>query len=131
MKCPVCLHDIPRLWQKLYTLTSEIGTVHQDPKEALISDIPKRRRVTVWLRWMRCPNDECRQILVEADTNNRSIDSPGVEALIDKRMVVPRVSAARTIDPVVRDPFRRDYLEASLILDDSPRWRAPLKLSQF
>jgi uncharacterized protein DUF4145 len=128
MKCPFCLHDIPQMWQKLYTHTNAIGET-ANAKETLVVDLPEDRRLMMWLRWMRCPNDGCGQILVQAETDTRYTGNNNPQAqdiLRDKRLVVPQTSAARTLHPTVPDPFRQDYLEASLILENSPRMSAVL-----
>jgi hypothetical protein len=123
MKCPFCLHDIPQMWQKLYTHTNEIGD-SSGAKDALSANLPEHRRLLVWLRWMQCPNDGCKQILVQAESDSRDIASAGTYLSQEKRLVVPQTGAGRTLDPTIPDPFRRDYLEASMILNISARMSA-------
>lgn len=77
--------------------------------------------VDVSVRWMQCPNDDCREILVL--TGRRvGYATQAIDAVVpDVWYAFPQKPAARAIDPLVPDPFRRDYLEAAAILADSPK----------
>jgi Domain of unknown function (DUF4145) len=135
MKCPFCNHDVPPLWQKLCVVTGPAGATLQAPKEEISVAYPAFRSesaifprwLTVRLRWMQCPNEECREILVVV---NRAVglmgEAPDDASLGDTWLALPKKLPPRGIDPLVCDPFRRDYLEASAILPDSPRMSAVL-----
>jgi hypothetical protein len=73
---------------------------------------------------MQCPNEACQEILVSAQRVVRERGSNDLQ--YGKWFAVPRKPSPRPIDPLVKDPFRFDYLEASVILEDSPRTSAML-----
>lgn len=83
--------------------------------------------VRIRISWMACP--ECFQILVRI---RRSFWQPrwdhvdNAEHATEEWLAVPRKPASRPIDALVPEPYRQDYIEASAILDDSPRMSSVL-----
>src|SRR5260370_27670295 len=75
MKCPFCGAHIPELWQPTYATTMGDGRTAPQAYEQLetylgmVNFVPTR--ITIGLRWMICPNVECKQIVVEV---GRSIE---------------------------------------------------------
>ncbi|MDO8433833.1 MAG: DUF4145 domain-containing protein [Candidatus Binatus sp.] len=131
MKCPYCNHDIPELWQPLFRAADGLGKPLEKPADYIgvqtnPDDFHRNQVVSVTLKWMQCPNVDCHQILVHVLRNQKT----GIESWDAKKrelyFAVPRKIAPRALDPLVQDPFRRDYLEAASILGDSPRMSAIL-----
>jgi hypothetical protein len=125
MKCPFCKENTPELWQSLFVVTDWKGQTL--PKAHVSIDMtPADDRfinVTIWVRWLVCPNPNCREIIVQirrVRVIRRGVLIPGFKNE-DEWFAVPQRVAPRSIDPLISDPYRRDYLEAALILDDSPR----------
>jgi len=84
------------------------------------------RWLSVRFYWMKCPNEECREVIVQT---RRYVTFKGQaleEVVPDMWWAVPQKRPPREIGPLVKEPFRRDYLEASAILKDSPRMSAVL-----
>jgi Domain of unknown function (DUF4145) len=82
--------------------------------------------------YMHCANEECKQLVVRV--HERSTLPPHVfeknpEDATRTWLARPRDGGRRRIDPLVKDPFRTDYLEAAAILDASPRMSAVLSRS--
>src|SRR5260370_16063146 len=137
MKCPTCLQNtVPDRW---------IGFVTEDPvvrEEAerfakiyggavtshLKEDLAAEGGTTYTIDWMRCGNAECKQLVIRMHVFN-----PGGYLRSETRetwFVLPRFSAAaRAVDPLVPENFRRDFLEAAAILHLSPRMSAVLARS--
>jgi hypothetical protein len=84
------------------------------------------RWLSVRFHWMKCPNEECREIIVSVRRYVTFRGQSLSEAVPDMWWAVPKKRSPRILDPLVKDPFRRDYLEASAILEDSPRMSAVL-----
>jgi hypothetical protein len=83
---------------------------------------------TYRLDWMRCGNEACKQLVIRIHvfTQGGYMRSETRETWF----VLPRFSsAARFVDPLVAEHFRRDFLEAAAILDFSPRMSAVLARS--
>jgi len=90
------------------------------------------------LEWMQCPNTnpKCGGIIVRAteyeyDTRHREagksvVDTPLPHENEKVWIAVPQRRATRPVDALVPEAMRKDYVEASLILDDSPRMSAVL-----
>jgi hypothetical protein len=80
---------------------------------------------------MRCANEECQQLLIRI---HEMYPEPGTQVQGGGPAIAsiywlarPRFGEAkRTLDPLVRDPFRRDYEEAAALLDISHRMSAVL-----
>jgi hypothetical protein len=127
-KCPCCSHELAELWQPLAVITDEKGKPLSQPNS--IVDLRRgaiAERVFVKLQWMQCHNRSCGRVLVRAEEllynpmeRRRDDNTP------EQWFAVPKKSVPRPIDVLVKNPFRRDYIEASLILEDSPRMSAVL-----
>jgi uncharacterized protein DUF4145 len=125
MKCPHCRENTPELWQSLHVVTDWKGQSLGKPQLSIAMDPADERfiNVTIWVRWLVCPNPNCKEIIVQirrVKMLSRGALIPGFKNE-DEWFAVPRGVAPRNIDPLVGDPYRRDYLEAALILEDSPR----------
>jgi hypothetical protein len=133
MECPFCLYTIAELWQPTQVTTDHKGRkLSKTESEITVSlhiseNQYKDRGVTVQLFWMQCPNVACSEILVlvRRFTHNM-ISAPVREENLEVHFAVPKRRSHRALDPIVPQELIRDYLEASLILEDSPRMSAVL-----
>jgi hypothetical protein len=74
---------------------------------------------------MYCANDECRQLVIRAREElhlpRHAVADP---EMLQKRWLVRPQAANRSVDRLVPEPFRADYLEAARLLEVSPRMSA-------
>jgi len=117
MKCPRCGENTPDAWQVL-------GTA------GIASGSPPGRSGYLTISQMYCASEACQeardQLVVRIEQFD--IDFAGGVPLQRKAfdgIVYPRVGV-RQVPTEVPEPFRRDYEEAGLILDLSPRMSAVL-----
>jgi len=128
---------VPDRWTEFKTL--DPGKWSKSALEAVAAGKPSpKKEEDAWLDgelgmsysldWMRCGNEECKQLVIRMPTFNQ-----GGYMQSETRQtwfVLPRFgSTARAIDPLVPEHFRRDFLEAAAILDLSPRMSAVLARS--
>jgi uncharacterized protein DUF4145 len=131
VKCPFCGENTPELWQHFVAVTNWKGEVLQAPVFSVTMEPADERfyNAEIWINWMVCPNESCKEIIVrirrELSPYRDKLFRPGFK-FDEKWIAVPRKPFPRPIDPLVGDPYRRDYMEASLILDDSPRMSSVL-----
>jgi hypothetical protein len=126
MECPFCSQEIAAAWQPLSTLTDEIGRNRAQQNQLnttvvrTLTDTGARNavNVVVIIQWLRCQNTECNEIVVQATR----VEGGESEAWF----AVPKRKALPSLNQLVTDPLRKDYLEAWTILDDSPRMSAVL-----
>ena len=121
MLCPICSHQVAPVWQDLYTFTTHQGAELEHPANTLQSELPtgQSSEVRVNLTWARCPNEECREILVIV---TRELRYYGNVTDRNQWYAVPKKKAAHPIDAIVlKLQLGKDFQEASAILDDSPR----------
>jgi len=64
MICPYCLHEIAETWQPVYICTDYKGQPLDQPSTYISARFEDYTSLSVALRWMQCPNDSCRQVLV-------------------------------------------------------------------
>jgi hypothetical protein len=128
VRCPTCGRESVPDWRFFQALTPE----RQEWGGKTVSGLARGRDPVqqVALEWMRCAWEECQQLIIR-------IHDSQVEGYIDgtaapliktgKWIVYPRFGeVTREIDPLVRDPYKTDYLEAAAILDTSHRMSAVL-----
>jgi hypothetical protein len=123
MICPYCLHEIAETWQPVYICTDYKGQPLDQPSTYISARFEDYTSLSVALRWMQCPNGSCRQVLVTVHRAEREAAvrrSPMIEN-VEEWFAVPRKRSPRPIDQRVPLNFKRDYIEASLILEDSHR----------
>ena len=131
MLCPFCSHQISPIWNVLFTTHDEKGQLLQAPtielKSYLGYDLHLRRHdsVTVKLDWAQCANESCHQILVKV-TRKLEFASVSKNDEVRNWFAVPKRKPPLPVDELVRDPFAKDFREACLILDDSPRMSSVL-----
>lgn len=131
VKCPFCRENTPENWQPFMVISDWKGNALQKTASA-IEMAPGDERFynnQVRVQWMVCPNDKCKQIIVHIRRTlspTRGIIFDGSFRHDEHWFALPRKPYPRPIDSLVRDPYRRDYLEAALILDDSPRMSSVL-----
>ena len=111
MKCPYCSQHTPDAW-------------------GLVGAVPGAGKDFTSLtgEWMRCANPECSQAVIrmnELHMKPSETEPLNFESETHTWFARPR-SGSRPVDPLVKDPYRRDYLEAASILDLSPRMSAVL-----
>ncbi len=134
MKCPTCASNTPDAWKSWWPDSALAHDVQSPRVRTSGPDMgpslnlnPQDKAHSLRIRYMRCAADGCGQIVVEL----HEVVGPTREFLggvpfetrkaeITSWLIWPR-NATRPIDPLVGEPFRRDYLEASAILDLSPR----------
>lgn len=130
MKCPFCNHDVPPMWQQCFVVTNKNGQALPDPYPEINVALPDmatkdgdliETETTVSIRWMVCPNDKCGQVLVLVRQALHHPSYSPENSDFSAWYAIPARPLLRQIDSLVHDPYRRDYLEAALILDDSPR----------
>ena len=130
VRCPYCGELTPSRWYPLYTMTETDLNPRQGIKLPDTND--PLRGVMIEVYWTECVNDECGQIIVRIRHGfyNPQIDPDGRRSEgVDEWWAVPRKGAQRRIDPLVQGHLRRTYLEATTILDGSPRMSAVLSRS--
>jgi hypothetical protein len=127
MLCPFCSHHIAATWQTLVAPTDEVGRVRNTPLGQIQSSVPingARAGLTVNVLWLICQNIDCQQIVVQVVRVQQK--GKGITPDNDTWLAVPKVKAPPQIDAVVPESMRKDYIEANIILDDSPRMSAVL-----
>jgi hypothetical protein len=131
MICPFCSHHTAETWQPLQLSTDEVGrTAPVNPQIA--SHLPRQEGgsdfdvVTVAVQWLKCQNLECRQVLVRVTRYVYPVNQHPKPEAIETWFAVPNKRSAPPVDDSVPVQQRRDYNEAFIILDDSPRMSAVL-----
>jgi hypothetical protein len=124
VECPVCGKVSPPSWRWMSFAQDEIE---------LRARQAQQRYNKVAVEWMRCAHEECEQLLVRVHESKVSgwIDGTGAPVQrADVWYARPRFGESkRAIDAEVPEPFRTDYLEASALLELSPRMSAVLARS--
>jgi len=122
MECPFCGHDIAANWLTLLANTDELGRQIGQYQGQLNTEVLRnenaRSPVYVTIQWIKCQNQECREIVIQITRTEAGV--PNSWIALPKRPNLP------TVHPLVVEPFRKDYLEAWIILEDSPRMSAVL-----
>jgi hypothetical protein len=131
MVCPFCSHDIAPSWQPLMILTDELGRQRSQAYQQIDSQVPEDGvacPLVVTAQWMICQNYACRQVLVQVTRSQTKAPKGGKHGVADTQtwFAVPKVKCPPNLDPLVTDPWRKDYIEAHTILDDSPRMSSVL-----
>ncbi len=122
MDCPFCRHAIAATWQQLVINTDHLGrpiSPFQGQLNTAVLRGQVRNTVTVIIHWLQCQN--CQEIVVQI-SRTESKQSPPIETWI----ALPKRPNLPPVHQLVIDPFRKDYLEAWTILEDSPRMSAVL-----
>lgn len=132
MKCPVCGEHSPDSWRFLdlpYTGTTsqELGGSPQLGLDGIFDRTDDKWRTRVSVDFMRCANNTCGELVMRVHESTRTfmggVPIPSSEVWI----VRPRGGdASRPVDSLVPSEFRRDFEEAAIILDRSPRMAAVL-----
>jgi hypothetical protein len=132
-KCPFCNVPNPDMWNPLCAIHDEKGKSLSEPQKQITNYIRRTvsvsdlgDAVTAQLFWTVCRNDECREIVVMVRHGHHTANRGPSVAQLDMWFAIPKRQRPRPLDPLVLDPYRRDYLEAALILDDSPRMSSVL-----
>jgi hypothetical protein len=130
LTCPFCQSKIPTLFQPLCRITGTDGKPATSPAKEIRVNLGRSPAhihdlaVTVGLYWMQCP--ACNEVIVTVRRGYHSAIEQLDLAAAELWFAVPKKPNPRRLDPLVPDPYRRDYLEATLILDDSPRMSSVL-----
>ena len=120
MKCPTCGENTPNAWKPLYIEVEGGGF-----RPALTA--PQAHAVVVELDWMHCANDDCGELIIRVHEAYQTLAGGGaVKTHTGSWLARPRFSASRPLPDEVQGEFRRDYEEATAILDLSPRMSAVL-----
>jgi hypothetical protein len=137
MKCPFCEHDIPALWQNLYATTSVDGKALNHPIDQVTVSLPIKKvqddfistGTSAVVYWMKCPNDLCSQLLVLVGQSFHHLSIQPEGRVFKYWFAIPPAPSPRQIDPLLKEPLRTDYIEASSILVISPRMSSVLSRS--
>jgi len=122
MDCPFCQHAIAATWQLFVANTNHLGvSLHQFQAQLHTAVLrgDARNSVSVTTQWLQCQN--CQEIVVQI-TRSEANRTPPTETWIS----LPKRPNLPALNQLVIDPFRKDYLEAWTILEDSPRMSAVL-----
>ena len=122
MKCPHCLENFfvaGRVNQAASPLTNNLQ---------VISDIGTDVDGIWWLEKTTCP--ACRRyilvLILSSDSAQSAMGTSEPSGLGSRRSVHPKSSNRPPIPPEVPDEYKADYLEACLVLADSPKASAAL-----
>ncbi len=128
MICPFCGYAIPEAWMPLM---ANLRGGYQE--EIALPVAGGERGVTLQLRWMRCSNGECGELLVKARHQTyapgdlQSVPQEQVQALSENEWyVLPRYPLGKGLQKNLPADLRIDYEEANAILDLSARMSAVL-----
>ena len=130
MKCPKCGENTPDSWSAFWPESamhgeraSRAAVTHAQP----FLDVGDA--ISCNIEYMQCANAECRQMVIRLNEIRTTTRFRGGVPIVDhsgsKWIVYPRHSE-RSVDLLVPEPFRRNYLEAAAILDISARASAML-----
>jgi hypothetical protein len=130
MVCPFCSQPIQELLQPFYAITDWQGKALPEPTRGAMTVTETGKRVTahvdVQIYWAICP--KCRELIVKVQktvTHARKSASRTHVAKLPKVetdwLALPQRKAILPISNIVPDGMARDYREAYLILEDSPR----------
>ncbi len=108
MKCSLCTQHTPDDWQ----LVGHVGGSGRD-------------FTSLSIEWMRCANPDCQQAVIRMNEMHMHVENNQPVGETVTWLARPR-AVGRAIDPLVKEPFRTDYLEAAAILDLTPRMSAVL-----
>lgn len=115
MKCPTCNEHTPDHWEWLYTATDEL-------------EFPAKQG-SISIEWMYCANNDCKDLILRVHGTRREYAGGGPVPIshTDTWLAYPKFGqTSRPIDPLVPDEIKRDYAEAAIILEQSPRMSAVL-----
>lgn len=122
MRCPTCAQNTPDSWQWLFVN-------HAGPHGPEV-ELAAPRESSVAVDWMHCANNDCKELVVRVHQSRLSfIGSAPVEVDTQTWTARPRDGASRSVDPLVPEPYRSDFIEAAGILNRSPRMSAVLSRS--
>lgn len=116
MECPFCRHDIAATWQTLSAHSDNVGRSLPNAIQQLQTFVLRNQaRIPVHVvgQWLQCQNTECQEIVI------RIIRTESGKA--EEWIALPKRPNLPTLNHLISDPFRQDYLEAWTILEDSPR----------
>ena len=148
MECPFCHRPIVETWRPLLGSGRNVRSKMERSffrSGEIIAEIRASDReadeVGVRVESMKCPNDDCCQVLVKITRREikcQLVDQgffrpqwqPVPEGTKEESwMAVPKRKSVPRIDPSIPERFRKDYSEAHLILNDCPRMSAVLSRS--
>jgi hypothetical protein len=123
VECPVCHKVSPPSWRPFQTELD--GGIRET---SLLAALAKDALNQVTLDWMRCAHEECEQLLIRIHERTVEFRMGRPVVHTDSWIARPHFAdyAERPINALVLEPFRRDYSEASIILEVSPRMSAVL-----
>jgi Domain of unknown function (DUF4145) len=133
-KCLHCNVPNPEVWQPLVAITDADGKALSAPGSRITVRLPEFQIIqddryymaqSGMLFWTQCRNVDCGKMVV-AFRFGKHHEFESSPTLSQEWFAIPQQRAARPVDKRVPEPFRRDYIEASLILDDSPRMSSVL-----
>ena len=141
MKCPYCGDNTKDAWQRLVVsypssqedMTYLVSTPEADPNDLVVTQLAAPDQHAVTLDWMYCEADECKQLTIRVhETYWRQIapatrlTPPTLIEHTETWNARPHLSSPRRFPEGVPEKFRRNYEEAGILLDISPRMSAVL-----
>jgi hypothetical protein len=135
MQCTVCRHHTPDDWAPLFAYEETPDAPFPANRGAhrtneLVVALPAKREIHYSFDWMRCANEKCNELTVRVNREDRRWgDGAFGMGYPSSWLAVPRLARARPVNPIVveaQPEMARDYQEASMILELSPRMSAVL-----
>jgi hypothetical protein len=121
VKCPTCGENTPDAWKPFHPGLAGRGAVERELKDG---HGPFKRFVE--LDWMHCANPACGQLVIVMTDSFMAYDDGRPAGNTQESFPVRPRTATAGVPPEVPPDFRRDYLEAVAILNESPRMSAVL-----
>lgn len=138
MKCPTCGENTPDAWERLRVQCGGHPVPHTydldvpGPDESLGRERHRIPDGWVVIDWMVCANWKCGELVVRMHETRPLSKEANAAGELDTEThtwtIRPRF-ATRSLPPEVKDPYRRDFLEAVAVLAVSPRLSAVLSRS--
>lgn len=123
MKCPMCKENTPDAWAPVAAFYSEGRGGYRS--EVIMRRAEETSETYYTSHWMECANPRCAQIVLEIKEQTKE-DGGGERVLKDTWLAIPRHGNAQLPSQAVPADLARDYHEACLLLDLSPRMSAVL-----
>jgi hypothetical protein len=125
MKCPTCGENTPDAWTDFQAVKKAQKGGYTRMLNLPSGTGPRQR--TVSLDWMHCANLTCQQLVIRMHDNFTVYDgSTPLGNTTEAFLVRPRAAVPHSFAGDIPEDLLRDYVEAVLILQASPRMSAVL-----
>jgi hypothetical protein len=130
MICPFCSQSIQELWQPFCAITDWQGNALPEHKHGATTVTKPGKRIAahidIQLRWAVCP--KCRELIVKVCKTVAYASKKASTQHLAKLpthetdwLALPQRKALPSVSNLIPDDMARDYREAYLIVEDSPR----------